>query len=185
MIILHEKQLLQRNKKEKITSLELRRHFIELFVEELNSVLPFCPRDIVAAGNLGISIGHMSTKQSARAGCVVHHSRRYWQKRCRIQSTTIISKEIFFNNYRYSGEKDIHEQFSLYWRERRKPTPPTGLEPAIFGLLQVLTWHSDRRPTPYPLGHGGELASSGGKKDTVLKANKNKNENHTITTLGY
>ena len=39
----------------------------------------------------------------------------------------------------------------------RKKTPPTGLEPAIFGCARKCSPGTPiRRPTPYPLGHGGE-----------------------------
>ena len=43
-------------------------------------------------------------------------------------------------------------------KKKEKKTPPTGLEPAIFGSIIVRSHLTTiRRPTPYPLGHGGGM----------------------------
>ena len=42
-------------------------------------------------------------------------------------------------------------------KKKKKKTPPTGLEPAIFGSQIWSHQTTDRRPTPYPLGHGGGM----------------------------
>lgn len=74
------------------------------------------------------------------------------------------------NKFTYIEEKE----------PKKKLPPPTGLEPAIFGFRQVPTWHSNRRPTPYPLGHGGELVETEGKMIIIQKHIKKKK-----TILGY
>lgn len=76
---------------------------------------------MVAAGNLGISRGHMSIKQSARAGCVVYHSRRFGKKgivsnqqllfRKKSSSTTtdIVGKKIFMHKFAYIEAKEENQ----------------------------------------------------------------------------
>ena len=62
-------------------------------------------------------------------------------------------------------QKTICSIFNMRVKEkkRKKKTPPTGLEPAIFGSQISSHLTTDRRPTPYPLGHGGGMLENGEK----------------------
>ena len=71
---------------------------------------------MVAAGNLGISKGHMSIKQSSRAGCItleglakkgiVSNQQLLFRKKSFSTTTDTVGKKIFMHKFAYIEKKE-------------------------------------------------------------------------------
>lgn len=107
---------------------------------------------------------------------------RIWQKKGVVSNQQILFQKKSFSKTIDTWWKKTNLLILRRKNHKKKLPPPTGLEPAIFGFRQVLTWHSSRRPTPYPLGHGGELVGDWGKMIVYQKHIKKKKKR---TILGY